>query len=341
MPANFRDVFVSNSTNNRENRGFSGQPRGRDLGMSRNCPERRIMDARTKISQADKPRIVILGARGDSEEFIGRWFCEVGLPCKHVGGDASEGPPDWEVTHDGETIGVEAVYLPKPESSRELPYGVEHSIAGNLGRILQEQLDDSERLRSWNLHCEYSRRDLDRFTSRGADWHLLARRALCEAVRKSPVEGHPLDPDSWRGDCTEFMLCSCKPQGQPKIFVQVHSNMGALVEPEIEHFASSLCRTISHKAGRVRNGPRGSKYEKWWLVVHDGTNAFMNIDQSGAADSTRRWESMKVKVCAVEDAGVWDKIIVVSSLVSRHGKPCRFHVLKGGEIDMTDEPANW
>lgn len=290
------------------------------------------MDARTKISQADRPRIVVLGARGDSEEFIGRWLCEVGLPYKHVGGDASEGPPDWEVTHDGETIGVEAVYLPEAESSRELPYGVEHSIAGKLGRILQEQLDDSERLRSWNLYCEYSRRDLDRFKSGGADWHLLARRALCEAVRNSPVERVPLDPDSWRGDRTEFMLCSCKPQGQPKISVQVHLNMGALVEQEIENFASSLCLTISHKAGRVRrvrNGPRGSKYEKWWLVVHDGTNAFMNIAQGGAVDSTRRWESMEAKACAVEDAGVWDKIIVVSSFVSRLGEPCPFYVLKG------------
>ena len=281
------------------------------------------------MSQADKPRIVVLGARGDSEEFIGRWLCEVGLPCKHVGGDTSKGPPDWEVTHDGETIGVEAVYLPEAESSHELPYGVEHSIARNLGRILHEQLDDSERLRSWSLYCEYSRRDLDRFQSRGADWHPLARRALCEAVRNSPVEGHPLDPNSWRGDRTEFTLCSCKPQGQPTIFVQVHLNMGAVVEQEIEQFASSLCKTISDKAGRVRNGPRGSEYQKWWLVVHDGTNAFMNIDQGGAVDSTRRWESIKAKACAIEDAGVWDKIIVVSSLVSRPGKPCPSYVLKG------------
>jgi len=108
--------------------------------------------------------------------------------------------------------------------------------------------------------------------------------------------------------------------------------MGALVEPEIEHFASSLCLTISHKAGRVRrvrNGPRGSKYKKWWLVVHDATNAFMNIAQGGAVDSTRRWESMKSKVCAVEDAGVWDKIIVVSSLASSPGRACPFYVLKG------------
>jgi len=41
------------------------------------------MDGRTRISQADKPRIVVLAARGDSEEFIGRWLCEVGLPRKH------------------------------------------------------------------------------------------------------------------------------------------------------------------------------------------------------------------------------------------------------------------
>ena len=232
----------------------------------------------------------------DSEISVEEWLQQVGATeiC-FSGGSRKEGPPDFIVEYAGEEIAIEVCLLHDRkgwEKTREIAFRKE------VEKLIAEESKKTEGAPRWHPRIEYDPRQPESSIS-DRKWKKNARRALRTSGPGGEFQLLSTDKVRGRGVILELV-----PTSNEGCFLGVSVDEGCMVG---ETLAERIVEEIRKKTGRVRNGTRAKRYDRWWLVFDDE----ILIAPIKVLDVSERARiAAEIRKCSYR--GQWSKIVLVS-----------------------------
>ena len=243
------------------------------------------------------------GPKG-SEIPIMEWLTQIRAEnVQYVGSKDQDGPPDWVIEYEGETVAIEVCLLhnsPGWGKTREVAFERE------LAKLIEEEESvPGAKARQWHVRCEYDPRVSKSSIRKQQEWKSKARKAL-----RTPGLGGEfqlLSPGSRIGRGVILELTPASSKGS---FAGVSVDEGYIVE---ETLTERIIAETRKKTEKVRNGGRASSYSQWWLVFDDEV-LIAPIEVLAASDQARIDTMVQNSI----DRKLWSKIIVVSRFQPVH-----------------------
>ena len=246
------------------------------------------------------------GPKG-SEIPIGEWLRQIRAErVQYVGSKDHDGPPDWIVEYEGETVAIEVCLLHDSAGwgkSREV-----FAFERELAKLIQEESVRGAEARQWYARCEYDPRESKSSMRKQQEWKSKARKAL-----RTPGPGGEfqlLCPGSRIGRGVILQLSPASSKGS---FAGVGVDEGHIVE---ETLTERIIAETRKKTEKVRNGGRAKSYHQWWLVFDDEV-LIAPIEVLEASEQARIATMVQNSV----DRNLWSKIILVSPFQAVHSPP--------------------
>ena len=162
---------------------------------------------------------------------------------------------------------------------------------------MAEESKETEGAPKWHARIEYDPRQPESSIS-DRIWKENARSALRTST---PGEFRLLSQNKVRGRGVNLELVPASNEG---CFFGVSVDEGFMVE---ETLAERIVEEIRKKIGRIRNGTRAKRYDRWWLVFDDEI-LIAPIEVLDASE--RAGIAAGVRKCSYR--GQWSKIVLVS-----------------------------
>ena len=244
----------------------------------------------------------------DSEQVVPNWFRQIGAtdPC-FVGDKGKQGPPDWVIHYEGNTIAVEVTLL--RDETKGWPRAMEIGIENKLCELVEKVSREHGSPLAWHVLCEYAP-EQPRRTMRTGKWANRALEILRSAASAAPVQ--LMDRRLLAKDKTRdygwgvFLDVIAAPAKENSALVQVSIGQGDLVNKAVIKNASSA---IKHKVKKLRDsiarGERSQLYDNWWLVFDDELVMVPILEND-------EWKSIDEEIRGCPGIDAWSKVVLVS-----------------------------
>lgn len=251
------------------------------------------------------------GPKG-SEIPIGQWLRQIGARnVQYVGSKDQDGPPDWVIEYEGETVAIEVCLLHDPAGwgkTREIV-----AFERELAKLIEEESVRGAKARQWHARCEYDPRESKSSIREQEEWKSKARKAL--RTRGLGGDFQLLRPELTNGRGVVLELIPASSKGG---FAGVSVDEGHIVE---ETLTERMIAETRKKTEKVRNGGRAKSYGRWWLVFDDEV-LIAPIEVLAASEQARIATTVQNSI----DRNLWSKIVLVS----------RFQAVRS-----TQTPSKW
>jgi hypothetical protein len=248
----------------------------------------------------------------DSEQVVRNWFRQIGATDPRFVGDKGEqGPPDWVIRYEGNTIAVEVRLLRDEQNG--WPRHVEMGIEDKLCKLVEQVSREHGSPLAWQVWCEYAP-EQPRRTMKASKWENRALRILRSAASAAPVPrtDRLLAKEKTRDyGWGVFLEVIAAPAKQNSGLVQVSVGQGHLVNKSVIENASSA---IDHKAKKLRGsidrGERSRLYDNWWLVFDDELVRVPILEDD-------EWKSIHQEIRGCLGIEAWSKVVLVNRFQPR------------------------
>lgn len=243
----------------------------------------------------------------DSEQVVPNWFRQIGATDpRFVGDKGKQGPPDWVIRYEGNTIAVEVTLLRDEQNG--WPRAVEMGIEDKLCELVEKVSREHDSPLAWQVWCEYAP-EQPRRTMRAGKWENMALGILRSAASAAPVlrTDRLLAEEKTRDyGWGVFLEVLAAPAKENSGLVQVSIGQGQLVNKAVIENASSA---IDHKVKKLRDsiarGERSQSYENWWLVFDDELVMVPILEDD-------EWQSIDEEIRGCPGIDAWSKVVLVN-----------------------------
>ena len=136
----------------------------------------------------------------DSEQEVPNWFRQIGAtdPPRFVGDKGKQGPPDWVIRYEGNTIAVEVTLL--RDEKKGWPRAMEMGIENKLCELVEKVSWEHGSPLAWQVSCEYAP-EQPRRTMRTGKWatgdhdHDGDRKSPDALLMREPLVHRDEDPE--------------------------------------------------------------------------------------------------------------------------------------------------
>ena len=243
----------------------------------------------------------------DSEQVVPNWFRQIGATNpRFVGDKGKQGPPDWVIRYEGNTIAVEVTLLRDEQNG--WPRAVEMGIEDKLCELVEQVSREHGSPLAWQVWCEYAP-EQPRRTMRAGKWKNRALGILRSAASAAPVlrTDRLLAEEKTRDyGWGVFLEVIAAPAKQNSGLVQVSIGQGDLVNKAvIENASSAIERKVKKLRDSIARGERSQLYENWWLVFDDELVMVPILEDD-------EWKSIDQEIQGCPGIDAWSKVVLVN-----------------------------